>query len=133
MVFLDPKVAAVTLVSKDGKLVLVRRDIEPARGRWTFPGGYVDRGEVVEDAAIREVREETGLEAELCSLIGLYSQRDTPVIVAAYAGRAVGGCLQAGPEVQEVALFSPDELPPLPFPHDYTMLQGWHKLGSHRE
>ena len=125
VVFLDPKVAAVVLVSSDGKLVLVRRDIEPAMGRWSFPSGYVDRGEPVEEAAIREVKEETSLDVRLTGLIGLYSARDTPVVLAAYSAQVVGGSPQARSEVQDVALFSPDALPPMPFPHDYQILEDW--------
>ena len=53
VVFLDPKVAAAVLVEVDGRLVLVRRGIEPAMGRWAFPSGYVDRGEALEEAAAR--------------------------------------------------------------------------------
>ena len=55
VVYLDPKVAAAVLVQEDGKLLLVKRGVEPAMGEWAFPSGYVDRGEVVEDAARREV------------------------------------------------------------------------------
>ena len=64
-VFLDPKLAVVVLVSTEEKLVLVRRAIEPALGHWAFPSGYVDRGETVENAAIREVKEETGLDIKI--------------------------------------------------------------------
>ena len=70
IVFLEPKLAAVVLVSMEDKLVLVRRANEPALGEWSFPSGYVDRGEAVEDAAVREVREETGLQVELNRLLG---------------------------------------------------------------
>ena len=61
VVFLDPKVAVVVLVSMDEKLVLIKRGTIPHVGKWSFPGGYVDRGEAVEDAAVRECREETGV------------------------------------------------------------------------
>jgi 8-oxo-dGTP diphosphatase len=125
VVYLDPKVAAVVLVAMDGKLVLVRRGVEPAMGRWAFPSGFVDRGEAVEDAAIREVREETGLDVRLNGLVGLYSRNGGAVVLAVYSAQAVGGSLQAGPEVHDVALFAPDELPPLPFPHDDQILRDW--------
>ena len=128
MVFLDPKIAAVVLVSWDGKLVMVRRATEPAIGKWSFPSGYVDRGEVVEDGAAREVREETGLEVRLTGFVGLYSRRDNPVVLAVYAAEVVGGTLKPGSEVQEVALFAPDKLPTLPFPHDDEILRDWSGL-----
>ena len=78
IVFLEPKLAAVVLVAIDGKLVLVRRANEPALGEWSFPSGYVDRGEAVEDAAAREVREETGLEVEVTRLLGSLLQGGRP-------------------------------------------------------
>ena len=128
IVFLDPKIAAVVLVSMDEKLVLVQRDIEPALGRWAFPSGYIDRGEVVEDGAKREVMEETGLAVQLDGFVGLYSTTGSPVVLAVYSAHPVGGSLEAGQEVQQVGLFSPDQLPPLPFPNDYQILQDWKSL-----
>ena len=70
--FLDPKVAACTIIPLDGKIVLLQRAIEPGYGKWVFPGGYVDRGETVADAAIREAREEVSLEVRLVSLLDVY-------------------------------------------------------------
>ena len=123
--FQDPKVAAAVLVTIDGELVLVRRGNEPALGRWSFPSGYVDRGESVEDGAVREVREETGLDVTLTGLVGLYSKTGSPVVLAVYTANAVGGRLQAGHDATEVGLFGPDELPPLPFDHDEQILSDW--------
>jgi ADP-ribose pyrophosphatase YjhB (NUDIX family) len=128
VLFFDPKVAAVVLVSADDKLVLVRRGIEPAIGRWSFPAGYVDRGESVEDAAVREVGEETGLDIQLTSLIGLYSGRGSPVVLAVYSAQVVGGALAPGGDARETALFHPDDLPSLPFPHDDQILDDWRGL-----
>ncbi len=125
VVFVDPKVAAAVLVEVDGRLVLVRRGIEPAMGRWAFPSGYVDRGEALEEAAAREVREETGLEVRVTRLVGVYSRPGDAVILAVYAAERVGGSLLAGADASEVGLFAADELPPLPFPHDYDILRDW--------
>ena len=133
VVFLDPKLAVVMLISVDGKLVMVRRATEPALGRWSFPSGYVDRGEPVEEAGQREVMEETGLDVRVRELVGLYSARDRMVVLAAYSADVVGGSLQAGHEVHEAALFSIDELPPLPFPHDYEILNDWSRLARNQE
>ena len=130
VVFLDPKIAAIVLLSTDGKLVMVRRGIEPAMGRWSFPSGYVDRGERVEKAAVREVKEETGLDARLDRMIGLYSGDESPVVLAVYAGTVVGGSLKAGGDATEAALFSPDDLPDLPFPHDARILRDWRSVPS---
>ena len=125
VVFLDPKVAAVVLVKVEGKLVLIKRGIEPAMGRWAFPSGYVDRGEVVEAAAAREVREETGLEVEVGRLVGVYSRPGEAVILVVYEAERVGGTLHAGADAAEIGLFSLDDLPPLPFPHDSDILRDW--------
>ena len=130
VVFLDPKLAVVVLVSMDGRLVLVRRAIEPALGRWSFPSGYVDRGETVEEAAReREVHEETGLEVRLTGFVGLYSGRDNPVVLAVYSADVTGGELVVGYEAEDVGLYPPDELPDMPFPHDEQILADWRTEG----
>src|SRR6185503_2654090 len=67
--FLDPKVAACTIIRQPGGIVLLQRAIEPGYGKWVFPGGYVDRGETVADAAVREAKEEVNLEVQLVSLL----------------------------------------------------------------
>ena len=64
VVWRDPKVAALTVIPWDGGILLGRRTQNPGKGRWSFPSGFVDRGEVVEEAAVRETREETGLEID---------------------------------------------------------------------
>src|SRR5262245_41518491 len=77
--FLDPKVAACTIIQQPAGIVLLQRAIEPGYGKWVFPGGYVDRGETVAEAAVREAREEVNLEVKLLSLLGVYSYRRSPV------------------------------------------------------
>src|SRR5205823_2022635 len=78
----DPKLVAVAVISIDGKLVLGRRSINPRIGYWSFPSGYVNRGEAVDAAAAREVEEETNLIVEIDKLLGLYSEEDNPVVLA---------------------------------------------------
>ncbi len=122
----DPKVAAGVVVEYEGRVLLVRRNHEPAYGRWSFPSGFVDAGEVVEEAAAREVLEETGVEVSIDRLLGIYSTAGESPIFVAFAGTATGG--EPGPgdeEVMEVALFPPDELPELAFPHDPSILAAW--------
>ena len=81
--YLDPKVAVGTIIGMpDGRIVLVRRAIEPGFGLWVFPGGYVDRGEDVRLAAVREAREEAGIDVRLDELVGIYSYPgSTPVVI----------------------------------------------------
>jgi 8-oxo-dGTP diphosphatase len=107
----DPKVAAGTLFTVDGRLVLLRRSIEPAYGKWVFPGGFVDRGETVPDAAVRETWEEARVRVRADDLVGLYSYSGWPVIVAVYAATIVEGAPSAGDETLEVGLFAPAEVP----------------------
>ena len=125
--FLDPKVAVVVIASQDSRILMVKRDIDPMMGRWSFPSGYVDRGEVVEEAAVREVREETNVDVSLDALLGVYSRRGAPVVLVAYAASITGGSPTAGDEAQAVELFASDDLPPLPFPDDEAIIADWRK------
>ncbi|MEW5976550.1 MAG: NUDIX hydrolase [Acidobacteriota bacterium] len=109
--FLDPKVAACTLFTVDGNIVLLKRGIEPSYGMWVFPGGYVDRGETVEEAAIRETREEVNLDVEILHCLNVYSYSDSPVIIVVYAARVLGGHLAANDETLAVQGFAPAEIP----------------------
>ena len=128
VVYYDPKVAAASIIEREGKVLMVKRAIEPGYGLWSIPGGYVDRGEVVEEAAVREVWEETGLEVEIQRMVGLFSEHGHPVVVAVFAAREVGGNLKAGTETLELGFFSPDGLPDLAFPRDGQMLARWQEL-----
>lgn len=125
IVFLDPKVAVVVLVSDGDRLLFVQRGAEPQIGKWCFPGGYVDRGEEVESAARREVREETGLDVEITGLIGVYSLPSNPVIVIAYSGRVRGGKLVAGTDAEDANWFEVETLPDLAFPHNVKIIEDW--------
>ena len=109
--YLDPKVAAGCIVEVTGGIVLLRRAIEPAYGRWVFPGGYVDRGERVEDAAIRETLEESCLQVRLTGLLGVYSYTGRPVVVVVYTGERVGGELAAADESLAAHAFAPGDVP----------------------
>ena len=128
VVFYDPKVAATCIVERGEQVLLVKRGNEPGYGLWSMPGGFVDRGEVLEEAAAREVLEETGLEVEIDRLVGLYSEAGHPVMVAAFAARELGGALKAGDETLDVGFFSPTDLPPLAFPRDEQILARWRAM-----
>jgi len=128
IVFQDPKVAVVVLIQIKSKLVLVKRDINPYIGHWSFPSGYVDRSENVESEAVREVKEETGLDVELVKLLGVYSQSGNQVILIVYTANMIGGKLEALDEVQEIGLFPLNKLPKLPFPNDQEIIEDYRAL-----
>jgi 8-oxo-dGTP diphosphatase len=109
--FLDPKVVTGAVFSLDGGILLVQRAIEPSYGKWVFPGGYVDRGESLEGAALREVKEECGLDVRLTGLLGVYSSPGNPVILIPFIGEVTGGSLKADEEGLAVRAFPPAEIP----------------------
>jgi ADP-ribose pyrophosphatase YjhB (NUDIX family) len=110
--YMDPKVAVGTVVrTPDRRLVLVRRAIEPGYGLWVFPGGYVDRGEELSAAALREAKEESGLDVRLDGLINVYSYSGGGPIIVVYAATALGGELCADDECLEAALFTEAAIP----------------------
>ena len=125
VIFYDPKVAVICIVPRDGKVLMIRRATDQGYGLWGLPGGYVDRGEVVEMAAAREVWEETGLRVDPGELIGLFSVRGDPVMVVVYDAQETGGELEAGPEALEVGFFDIEDLPELAFPRDQDVLTKW--------
>jgi 8-oxo-dGTP diphosphatase len=110
--YLDPKVAVGTIIVDEREhIVLVKRAIEPGYGKWVFPGGYVDRGEDVKVAAIREAREEAGLDVELDRLINVYSYPGRAPVIIVYAARMIGGCLGCDDEGLEARFFAPEDIP----------------------
>jgi ADP-ribose pyrophosphatase YjhB (NUDIX family) len=110
--YIDPKVAVGTIIrSRAGRIVLVQRAIEPGYGKWVFPGGYVDRGETLPAAAIREAREECGLDVRLEGLVNVYSYAGRTPVVVVYGATALGGELCVDDEGLEVAEFDRDAIP----------------------
>ena len=110
--YLDPKVAVGTIIADDqGRVVLVKRAIQPGYGKWVFPGGYVDRGEIVTDAAVREAREECGLDVRLDRLLNVYSYPDRAPVLIIYTATITGGCLACDDEGLEARFFDVSEIP----------------------
>jgi ADP-ribose pyrophosphatase YjhB (NUDIX family) len=110
--YLDPKLAVGTVIVDDRKrIVLVKRAIEPGYGKWVFPGGYVDRGEEVQRAAVREAREEAGLDVRIDRLINIYSYAGRTPVIVVYAATMIGGILGCDDEGLEVKFFEPDVIP----------------------
>ncbi len=110
--YLDPKVAVGTIIqSQSGRIVLVRRAIEPGYGKWVFPGGYVDRGEALTSAAMREAREECGLDVRLDALVNIYSYAGRAPVIVVYAATATGGTLCVDDESLEVLEWDIEAIP----------------------
>lgn len=102
--------ASAAIFNASGEILLVRLSYD--QGQWTLPGGGIESGESPSDAAIREVREETGLDVEISDLYGVYWRRDTELILFAFRCRVTGGSLRPdGDEILEVRYFPTDALP----------------------
>lgn len=109
-------------------LVLVKRGHPPHQGRWTLPSGYIEADESSEQAAMRECREETGLEIELIELFGVDSFPEGSLssgIVIFYLARPVGGRLRAGDDADDARVFAIDELPEIPFRTHRDVVDRW--------
>jgi ADP-ribose pyrophosphatase YjhB (NUDIX family) len=102
---------AGAIVELDGRIVLIQRAIEPGYGKWTFPGGFVERGEVAEAAAVRETLEETGLRIRTSGIVGLYSYEGQIPAIAVFAARVTGGEPEPLDETLDVRAFPRDGLP----------------------
>jgi 8-oxo-dGTP diphosphatase len=109
--FYNPKpVACAIPVTPDDRIILLRRGFEPNRGRWSMPGGFVDLGESVEQAAIRETKEELNLDIDIVNLVGVYSRSTDRIVVVVYAARTEGTPTRTE-EALEVQAFWPTNIP----------------------
>lgn len=108
----SPKPVVLCVVETEGKIVLVRRSIEPAIGHWCIPGGFIEVGETGEQAAARECFEETGLQVEITQLIGAFVPcGEVNEIILVYRGVVTGGTMTPGDEESEVKAFSRLDVP----------------------
>jgi ADP-ribose pyrophosphatase YjhB (NUDIX family) len=127
--YLHPKIVAATIPVRDGRVLLTRRAIEPARGLWTFPGGYVDWGEAVPTAARREMLEEVRLDLEPEGLVGIYSYPGAPVVIVVYHVTVPDGvdARANDHEVLELGYFGRSEIPwsALAFESTRQALEDW--------
>lgn len=123
IVFVNPKLVAGVVPLWNGRVVLIRRRIEPGLGKWSFPTGYVNFGEEVASTAVREAEEETGLTVEIQELLNVYSEPGNPIVLVVYMGKVTGGDMRPGSEVSEVGLFEPGKWPDLAFGHDRAILE----------
>jgi ADP-ribose pyrophosphatase YjhB (NUDIX family) len=109
--YIDPKLAAIAVIPLDGGIVMVRRAINPGYGLWVAPGGFVDAGETVEDALVREALEEVRLHVRPVKLLGLHSYAQRRTVVVSYLTQYLGGELAAGDEALEARIFARSDIP----------------------
>lgn len=112
--YLNPAPGAGVVLLRGRDVCLVQRRFEPKRGMWTFPTGFMEWDETVQQTAVREVKEETGLDVELAGLLAVESgilPPDRPVLVTFFLGREIGGRLQAADDAAAAGFFPLDDLP----------------------
>jgi len=121
--FSDPKVAVTVFVEHEGKILLVQRGVDPHRGEWALPAGFVDRGEDPAQAAAREVLEETHVEVRTIGVTDVMF--DGGVIVIMYRAEVCGGEAKADDDAEAVGWFGPDDLPEVAFRSTQILIDQW--------
>lgn len=110
--YVNPRLVVTTLpITEAGEIVLIRRGIEPGIGLWAQPGGFLEVDETVNQAAIRETWEETGLLIEPGEIVGLYTRLEAAVVTITFEARIVGGTAMPTPEATEIQAYAPEEIP----------------------
>ncbi len=131
--YLDPKLAVAIVIERDGAILLGKRAAwTRSPGLWSFPAGFVERGEAVEDAAVREVAEETGLAVTLGPVLDVFSTTGDPVVLLVFPALSAVGDPVAGDDLTEIGWFSPNELPALAFAHDPEIVAAWERWRAAR-
>ena len=118
----NPALTVDAIAIKDGQIILIKRKNPPFQGCFALPGGFVDYGETVEAAVIREFKEETGMDADIEDFIGIYSEPDRDprghTVSAVFELKIIGGKMLAGDDAAEITLFKTEDLPELAFDHE---------------
>jgi len=117
--YANPLPSAVAFVLRDDREILfIKRGVEPGKGRWALPSGFIEAGEIPEETALRELKEETGITGRLRDLIGVYTERTKlygNVLLIAYRIDQVSGILCPGTDASDARFFSIHKLPKVPF------------------
>ncbi|MCC6671646.1 MAG: NUDIX domain-containing protein [Planctomycetes bacterium] len=127
VLFHNPPTAAAAVVTRGRDVLLVQRSIRPCRGMWCFPAGFQEHDESPAEAAVRETREETGLDVEILRLLDVFFARDVPgrrVNLVVYLARAVAGTLRPADDAAAAAFF-PLDTPPaeIAFPNNRVVIE----------
>ena len=123
----DPKVAVGVAVFHDDRLLLVRRTMNPGRGRWSLPGGYLDLGEQPREAAAREALEEAGVVVTVGAVIDVFANpiEEGGAVFVLFEATWVSGSPVPGDDADAAAFFGRDEVPPLAFASTETVVRRW--------
>ena len=125
MEYKNPKLTVDGVIIDKNRILLIKRKNEPFKDKWALPGGFVEYGEKVEDAAVREVFEETGLKTKIMDLVGIYSDpnRDPRghIVSAVFLLKKLDGDLKGGDDAADAKFFDLDQLPELSFDHDLVI------------
>ena len=111
-------VAVCAAKNKEGKILIVKRNLKPGINKWALPGGFVESDESPEIACLRELEEETGLKGKIKRLIGVYMQNTKEygsLLVMGYEVIVFGGSLSLNNEVKDAKFFNKKDLPAIPF------------------
>jgi len=124
----NPKIVVGSVVAEDGRVLLCRRAIEPRRGYWTLPAGYMEMHETVEEGARREAWEEARAHIALEGVLAVYSIARIGQVQVIFRARLAEPGFEAGPESLEVGLFCWEEIPweEIAFPSVHWALRAWH-------
>jgi ADP-ribose pyrophosphatase YjhB (NUDIX family) len=126
-------VACVVLVDEHNRILLVKRGVEPKQGMWCLPGGFIETDETPEQAAIRELKEETGLTGRINTLIGVTTTPGTlykSILMVGYLVTHFSGSAAAGDDAVDVSFFSKDVLPELAFDSHRLFIRIYHSALS---
>jgi len=123
----DPKVAVGVAVFHDDRLLLVRRTMNPGRGRWSLPGGYLDLGEQPREAAAREALEEAGVVVSVGAVIDVFANpiEQGGAVFILFEATWLSGTAAPGDDADAAAFFGRDEVPPLAFASTETVVRRW--------
>jgi len=124
-------VPATSLIVTDSEnaLLLVKRSVEPKIGFWCLPGGFIELGETPDQAALRELKEETGLSGKIDRLLGVTSdtsERYGTILMVGYLVREFSGALKPGDDAAAAAYFMPDDLPEIAFSSHRRFIRGFY-------
>ena len=124
----NPKIVVGTVCDWQDRVLLCRRAIEPRRGYWTVPAGYLELNESPEEGALREIWEEARAQVALDGLLAIYTIRRISQVQLMFRGRLTAAQYAPGPESLDVGLFSWSEIPwdDLAFPTVHWVLSQWH-------